>query len=63
MPMVSAIGNTTGISTTAAGRPSSSMPNRQLIVAVPIRNSHGWVFSGPSIWPSSCGTPLTPIKY
>ena len=34
MPIFSAIGNTTGISTTAAGRPSSTMPNIMVIKAV-----------------------------
>ena len=42
MPISSAIGNTTGISTTAAGRPSSTMPNIMVISAVHSRNSHGW---------------------
>ena len=39
MPIRSAIGNTTGISTTAAGRPSSTMPNIMVMNAVPNRNS------------------------
>ena len=34
MPIFSAIGKTTGISTTAAGRPSSTMPNIMVISAV-----------------------------
>ena len=48
MPIVSAIGNTTGISTTAAGRPSSTMPNIIVISAAPSRNSQCADSSGPS---------------
>src|ERR1700692_521165 len=41
IPIASEIGNTTGIRTTAAGSPSSRMPNRQVMTAVPIRERHG----------------------
>ncbi len=63
MPMRVAIGNTTGISTTAAGRPSSTMPNTIVISATPSRNIQCADSSGFSNSPSSTGTPVTPIRY
>ena len=63
MPIRVAIGNTTGISTTAAGSPSSTMPNTIVINATPSRNSQCGASSGFSNSPSSSGTPVTPIRY
>ena len=63
MPIVSAIGNTTGISTTAAGKPSSTMPNIMVSKAIAIRNSQCADLSGPKMSASSAGTPDTPIRY
>ena len=63
MPIFSAIGKTTGISTTAAGSPSSTVPNIMVISAVTIRNSQGIDLSGPSTSASNFGTPETPIRY
>ena len=64
IPIFSAIGKTTGISTTAAGRPSSTMPNIMVISAVAHQEQPGLCpCSGPSTSASSFGTPDTPIRY
>jgi hypothetical protein len=41
MPICLEIGNTTGISTTAAGSPSSTIPNSMTSTETATRKSHG----------------------
>ena len=62
MPICLAIGKTTGTSTTAAGRPSSTMPKRITIIDTASMNSHGVPCSGCSRLPSIAGTPSMPIR-
>jgi hypothetical protein len=57
MPICLAMGNTTGISTTAAGSPSRTMPNAMTMTDTASRKSHGVACRSGSSSPSRAGTP------